>query len=97
MAQTEEKLVKIIDESTHTRGASVEQVGDQGALIVKAIDSTFSFESPLPTEGQNPSLVLTYDSGNVSTITKTIGGVSYIKTLTYTDGVLTNISAWSEV
>ena len=34
---TEEKIVKIIDESVHTRGASVEQVGSQGALIVKDV------------------------------------------------------------
>lgn len=42
MSITEDKIVKIIDESVHTRGASVEQVGTQGALIVK--DSTLQVE-----------------------------------------------------
>jgi len=48
--------------------------------------------------GANSSLVLTYDgNGDLSTITKTIGAVSYIKTLTYTTRVLTGISIWSIV
>jgi len=90
MAQTEEKIVKIIDESVHTRGASVEQVGSQGALIVKDVSGGSS-------SAENASLVLEYDdNGNVSTITKTVNGVVTVKTLTYTDGVLTNVSAWEE-
>lgn len=97
MSMPEEKIVKIVDESLHSRGVSVEQVSSQGALIVKAVDTTVSTSQPLPIEGQNPSLVLAYDSGNVSTITKTIGTESYRKTLTWTDGVLTNISVWEEV
>lgn len=90
MAQTEEKIVKIVDADVHTRGASVEQVGSQGALIVKDVSGGGSAE--------NASLVLEYDdNGNVSTITKTVNGVVTVKTLTYTDGVLTNVSAWEEV
>jgi len=87
MAQTEEKIVKIIDESVHTRGASVEQVGSQGALIVKDVSGGGSTE--------NASLVLAYDvDGNLSTITKTVDTIVSVKTLTYTNGVLTNISVW---
>jgi hypothetical protein len=36
----EEKIVKIIDETVHTRGASVEQVGAQGALVTKVVEPT---------------------------------------------------------
>jgi len=53
--------------------------------------------SLLPTDGNNPSLVLTYTDGNLTKITKIIGGVNYEKTLTYTDGSVTGVSAWSEV
>jgi hypothetical protein len=54
-----------------------------------------SDENPLPTSGNNPSTVLGYDgSNNLVTITKTIGATTYTKTLTYTAGVLTGISAW---
>jgi len=44
----------------------------------------------------NGSLVLTYDgSGNLTTIQKTISGTNYTKTLTWTDGNLTEVSAWT--
>lgn len=93
MAQTEEKIVKIVDESTHTRGASVEQVGSQGALIVKAVGQ----EGDLPTSGNNPTITITYTGGIMTKLTKVIGTTSYEKSFTWTNGVLTNISAWSEV
>ena len=54
----------------------------------------------VPTDAlnNNGSGVLAYDeNGDLSTITKTIGAVSYIKTLTYTARVLTGISVWSIV
>lgn len=54
----------------------------------------------VPTDAlkNNGSGVLAYDgNGDLSTITKTIGGTSYVKTLTYTARVLTGISAWSVV
>lgn len=51
---------------------------------------------PLPTSGNNPSLVLGYTGDNLTTITKTIGAVSYVKTLTYSGSVLTNVSSWVE-
>lgn len=88
MAQTEEKIVKIVDESVHSRGVSVEQVGSQGALIVKNVGDNGSTV-------ENASLVLTYDmNGNISTITKTVGTTVSVKTLTYTEGVLTSVSEW---
>lgn len=91
MAQTEEKLVKIVDTTMHSRGASVIQEGDYGALVVKDVSGGSS-------SAENASLVLGYDdNGNVSTITKTVGVVVSTKTLTYTEGVLTNVSAWEEV
>jgi len=90
MAQTEEKLVKIVDTTMHSRGASVIQEGDYGALVVKDVSGGSS-------SAENASLVLEYDNdGNVSTITKTVNGIVTVKTLTYTDGVLTNVSAWEE-
>lgn len=46
----EEKIVKIVDTTTHTRGASVEQVDSQGALIVKAVDTTVSVTGSGPTD-----------------------------------------------
>jgi len=44
----------------------------------------------------NSSLALTYDgNGNLTTIAKTVGATTYTKTLTWTDGNLTDITAWS--
>ena len=46
----------------------------------------------------NSSSVLAYDvDDQLITITKTIGVTSYTKTLTWTDGVLTDIGVWIEV
>lgn len=52
---------------------------------------------PLPTSGNNPSLVLGYTDGNLTSIQKTIGTTTYQKTLSYTDGSLTGVSEWVEV
>ena len=44
----------------------------------------------------NASLALTYTDGNLTTITKTISGTDYEKTLTYdVDGNLETVSVWS--
>jgi len=44
----------------------------------------------------NPSMTLSYDvDGNLETMTKTVEGVVYTKTFTWTSGNLTGISAWS--
>ncbi len=66
-----------------------------------------SDQSTLPTEQQetaptdasrnNPSYVFTYTAGDLTKITATIGGTSYEKTLTYSNGNLTGISVWSTV
>lgn len=45
----------------------------------------------------NASLALTYTGEDLTKITKTINGVNYEKTLSYTDGKLTSVSSWSEV
>ena len=50
-----------------------------------------------PTKGTNPSLVLGYTGDLLTTITKTIGATSYVKTLSYTSDVLTGVSVWVEV
>lgn len=56
-----------------------------------------SFAEPLPTIGNNPSLVLGYTGSNLTTVTKTINGVEYQKTLTYTGNNLTGVTAWVEL
>jgi hypothetical protein len=44
----------------------------------------------------NASLVITYNASNQPTnIAKTIGGVTYNKTITWTGSVATAVSAWS--
>jgi len=43
----------------------------------------------------NGSLVLTYTSGNLTKIEKTVGATTYTKDLTYTDDALTGVSTWS--
>lgn len=53
--------------------------------------------SPTDATKSNASLVLTYTAGNLTKVTKTIGTTSYEKTLTWTDGALTAVSAWSAV
>lgn len=47
--------------------------------------------------GSNSSLSLSYTGDVLTSLTKTIGSAQYVKTLTYTDGVLTGVSAWSLV
>lgn len=59
--------------------------------VVKEVPPTDSTKS-------NSSLVITYDaSNNPITLEKTINGVTYTKTLTYTDGNLTDISSWVQL
>ena len=45
MSITEDKIVKIVDTSTHSRGVSVEQIGSQGALITKLASGMLVNES----------------------------------------------------
>jgi hypothetical protein len=51
---------------------------------------------PTDSTKTNGSLVLAYTSGNLTTITKTIDGTNYQKTLTYdVNDNLETVSAWS--
>jgi hypothetical protein len=57
---------------------------------------TIQFEA-LPTDptNTNPDTAITYDAyGQIATMTKTINGVNYVKTYTWTSGSLTGISKW---
>jgi len=46
----------------------------------------------------NASFTLAYNgNGNLITLTKTIGAISYVKTFTWDAGQLTDISTWSVV
>ena len=51
----------------------------------------------LPTSGNNPSHAFTVTNGQITKITKTINGTSYEADITWTSGVITNISSWSEI
>jgi len=62
-----------------------------------SIQVTIEESSPDSSLSNNPSLVLAYTDGNLTSVTKTISETSYVKTLSYTDGALTGVSAWSEV
>ena len=53
-----------------------------------------SLERSVAIQG-NPSMTLAYDgSGNLTTLTKTIGATTYTKTFTWDAGRLTDISEW---
>lgn len=60
------------------------------AIVIDELEPT----NPL---NNNASNVYEYTSGNLTKITKTIGTTSYEKTFTWTDGVCTASSVWSEV
>ena len=87
---TEQLITKLVDGVVPSIQATVEQVDLQNALIVKNVGDSGSTT-------ENASLVLAYDAdGNIETITKTVGTTVSVKTLTYTDSVLTGVSAWVE-
>ena len=87
MAIPEDKIIKIIDKDVHTRGVSVEQVGSQGALITKTVNDFLDGDV---------AVALAYTDGDLTTLTKVLDGTTYVKTLSYTDGNLTGVSAWEE-
>lgn len=73
---------------------------EQEHAIVGGVAAKKVFPIDLPPTAQtNGSIVLGYDgSGNLTTITKTIGTVQYRKTLTYNgSNVLTDISVWVQL
>jgi hypothetical protein len=51
----------------------------------------------VPQSSTDASYVLGYTGTNLTTVTKTIGGTSWVKTLTYTGDDLTSVSGWVEV
>jgi hypothetical protein len=73
---------------------------DFGVLAVELLSHnpvTDTLERVQTIQG-NPSLVLTYDVDNQLTgIAMTIGTTTYNRTLTWTGGVCTAVSVWSEV
>ena len=60
-----------------------------------AILATDKETPPTNDSKNNGSLVLAYTGDNLTSITKTIDTVEYVKTLTWTAGVLTAVSSWS--
>ena len=62
-----------------------------------AILATEKEVPPTDDSKNNGSLVLAYTGDNLTSITKTIDTVEYVKTLTYTDNIVTAISEWSIV
>jgi hypothetical protein len=63
---------------------TLEYTGDNITKITKNVDGTIT----------ETDLAYEYTGGLLTKLTKTKDGVSKYKTLTYTSGVLTNISAW---
>jgi len=62
-----------------------------------SIDVVINETDPMSDIMANGSVAFAYDAdGNLETITKTINGVDYEKTLTWTNGSCTAISAWSK-
>ena len=58
-----------------------------------ATESTLSEIKDKVTEDVAKTITYNLD-GTIATIVKVVGGVTYTKTLTYTDGNVTNVSAW---
>jgi hypothetical protein len=50
----------------------------------------------LEKEPENPALSLSYNDGQLVTISKVLDGTTYLKTLSYSNGVLTAVSKWEE-
>ena len=96
MAQTEEKIVKIVDTDVHTRGASVVQEGSYGALVVRSIES-----EPTSATQLNARYTLSNEDNIVAStmyLTKTIDGIDYRRELRYnSEGDLLEITSWEKI
>jgi len=96
VAQTEEKIVKIVDTDVHTRGASVVQEGSYGALVVRSIES-----EPTSATQLNASYTLSNEDNIVAStmyLTKTIDGIDYRRELRYnSEGDLLEITSWEKI
>ena len=66
-------------------------------IQIKKPGSVIQETTPTDSSKKNPSAVYEYTGDDLTKITKTINGVEYEKTFTYTDGDLTASSVWSEV
>lgn len=67
---------------------SLDTVGHAGYVIpVEKI--------PTDASKNNPSIAITVTNGTITQIVKTIGGNTYTKTITWTNGFITAVSAWS--
>lgn len=91
MAQPEEKIVKIVDTTTHTRGASVEQIGSQGALAVKMV-SADSANLPGLEVPSSDEIAVTYPDADTEVYTYKKDSVTVATiTVTYSGGDLTSV------
>ena len=68
------------------------EVSGEVAVNTNIVDGT-----PIDDSKSNPSKVFGYTDGKLTSITMTIGGVQYQKTLGYTGEDLTSISEWVEL
>ena len=77
-------------------GASTEAKQDDIIATLTLVDTEEQETVPTDASKNNPSFALTYDGSNQPTlIAMTIGGVTYNRTLTWTSGNLTAMTAWS--
>ena len=84
----------------------ITQPFDRPQKLLKVVDngdSTYSIATstmaatPVGTGQVNASLVLTYTGSKLTRVDKTISGVTYRKTLTWTSTQLTAVSAWVQL
>jgi hypothetical protein len=91
---------QLFGRSGTARGTDIDMAehGRVGGLSTGESYKKVGIVDGLPTDAgkSNPPVVLTYNGFNQLTgITKTIDGVTYTKTLSYTGDNLTDISSWS--
>jgi hypothetical protein len=100
MSQTEEKIVKIVDTTTHSRGVSVRQVSSEGALVttIAGMDSANLPGIQVPA---SDSIVVEYPSSTTELYTYKTGGISGTTvatiTVTYTTSAKTILSSVEKV
>lgn len=96
LVRDENRVAGIGAESTLTRTIIPAKIDSSSGRLL--VDALINDGTPTDPSKANASLVLGYDlSGNLSTITKTIGTTQYQKTLTYTGSNLTGVSAWVQL
>jgi hypothetical protein len=67
--------------------------GGAGAIFTVQVQE----RPPTHATKTNPSYVLTYVAGDLTTVDLVTGGITYRKTLTYAAGDLTAVSAWVQI